>query len=100
PAPLLLPPFPTRRSSDLGAYAGVVKHLLGQGDNGFQPVVLDDPAADFAFTAARATGKERRAIKDYANARARFFLVPGLIRLELRSEEHTSELQSRENLVC
>src|SRR6266511_2109147 len=26
--------------------------------------------------------------------------VPGLLSLGLRSEEHTSELQSRENLVC
>src|SRR5690606_42153077 len=25
---------------------------------------------------------------------------PGLLDLQLRSEEHTSELQSRENLVC
>src|SRR5690606_39422948 len=26
--------------------------------------------------------------------------VPGLVRVHRRSEEHTSELQSRENLVC
>jgi hypothetical protein len=35
---------------DVGADAGVVEHLLRQGDDGLQPVVLDDPLTDVALT--------------------------------------------------
>ena len=34
---------------DIGRDAGVVEHVERQGDDGFQPVVLDDPAPDIAF---------------------------------------------------
>ena len=44
---------------DEGADTGVVEHLLGQGDDGFELVALDDPAADFALAAAGAAGKQR-----------------------------------------
>ena len=49
---------------DVSADAGVVEHLLRQGDDGFEPVVLDDPLADFALAAARAAGEQRRAGED------------------------------------
>src|SRR5690606_42124444 len=88
--------FPTRRSSDLPGYS---------------PAVLR--RADLRFK----TGDLHGAAEDY---RRRLTLVPGdpyarlgLVRIALhdgrstearrmveRSEEHTSELQSRENLVC
>ena len=42
---------------DVGADAGVVEHLLRQGDDGLQPVVLDDPLADVALAGARAAGR-------------------------------------------
>jgi len=35
---------------DEGADAGVVEHLFGQGDDGFELVALDDPAADLALS--------------------------------------------------
>ena len=34
---------------DIGGDAGVVEDVERQGDDGLQPVVLDDPAADIAF---------------------------------------------------
>ena len=34
---------------DIGGDAGVVEHVQRQGDDGFEPVVLDDPAADIAL---------------------------------------------------
>src|SRR5262245_49486384 len=37
---------------DVGADAGVVEHLLGQGDDGFEPVLLDDPLANLALARA------------------------------------------------
>jgi len=43
---------------EVGGNAGVVEQLLGQGDHGFQPVVLDDPAADFRFAAAGIAGEQ------------------------------------------
>ena len=68
---------------DKGADAGVVEHLFRQGNDGFQPVVLDDPAANFAFTAARAAGEKRRAVEDDSGARAGLIAVTFLPRLEL-----------------
>src|SRR5690606_40525022 len=77
-----LPSFPTRRSSDLDAR--ILRHLPGQG-------VLTSAAAD----------------DQYVHVSILMVIVPTLsvetaldARCVSRSEEHTSELQSRENLVC
>ena len=53
---------------DVGANAGVVEHLLGQRDNGLQPIFLDDPLADVALTRTSAASKERRAAEHYGEA--------------------------------
>ena len=66
-APLLLA---VGDDPDVGADAGVVEHLLRQGDDGLEPVVLDDPLADVALARARAAGEERRAAEDDGQARA------------------------------
>ena len=55
---------------DVGGDAGVVEELVGQRDDGFQPVVLDDPLADVALAAAGVAGEERRAVEDDADAAA------------------------------
>src|SRR5690606_41945033 len=89
----LLHSFPTRRSSDLGALLSlyalmqvVFAPLLGQLSDAYgrRPVLLASLAG---------------AAVDYtimASAPVLWVLYIG----RLRSEEHTSELQSRENLVC
>ena len=46
---------------DAGADAGVVEHLLGQSDDRFEPVVLQNPAADLALAGSGAAGEQRRA---------------------------------------
>jgi hypothetical protein len=43
---------------DVGGDAGVVEEIERQGDNGFEPVILDDPAADIAFALASIAGEE------------------------------------------
>src|SRR5690606_40290339 len=88
--------FPTRRSSDLEHRGGLVAHagvpaIPGEG----------------ALAAVRrhlqhwgTTGREHFD-RDLALARAGAHQGPLADPLrDLRSEEHTSELQSRENLVC
>ena len=55
---------------DVGGDAGVVEELVGQGDDGLQPVVLDDPLADVALAAAGIAGEQRRAVEDDADAAA------------------------------
>src|SRR5690606_41762618 len=78
--PRVLPSFPTRRSSDL------------RGDLGGVPHALDgDVAADVGLPGVVVPVVEPGGRDD-----------PGADRVDphARSEEHTSELQSRENLVC
>src|SRR5690606_41749677 len=76
---LSLPPFPTRRSSDLDR---------GQADR--QP---DHRRPDLAL--ARDRGDDA-----VAGAQQPVRPGPAVRAARPRSEEHTSELQSRENLVC
>src|SRR5690606_39723450 len=92
--PRVLHPFPTRRSSDLQAG----RHILDRAQ------VRGDVLAGGAI-AARGALRElaidiaqvhRQAIELHLGRKARLLHVE----LLFRSEEHTSELQSRENLVC
>jgi hypothetical protein len=50
--------------------AGVVEHVERQRDDGFEPVVFDDPAADVAFALTGVAGKQRGAVVDLCNAAA------------------------------
>src|SRR5207245_7878552 len=49
---------------DIGTNAGVVEHLLRQGNNGLEPVLLDDPLANVALARTRAAGEQRGAAED------------------------------------
>src|SRR5690606_40872978 len=91
------PLFPTRRSSDLAdeplalAARQAGRRLVEQHD-----VRLgDDAHADLELTLL--------AVREVPDERVQLVCEPHLLgglRGALRSEEHTSELQSRENLVC
>lgn len=80
---------------NVGRDAGVVEHVGGQGDDGFQPVVLDDPAADLRLARARAADEKRRAIEHDANAAATFGLGPHL-RDEVQQEEQAAVGHARQ----
>ena len=43
---------------DVGGDAGVVEHVQREGDDGLQPVILDDPATDVALSLAGVPGEE------------------------------------------
>src|SRR5690606_39944390 len=86
--PRELPPFPTRRSSDLDEVDGA----RSAGADA-RRLLLDRELHAAAFVDLR---------RDL-EARADLFALNRLERIHgavVRSEEHTSELQSRENLVC
>src|SRR5690606_40892823 len=84
------PPFPTRRSSDL--VNRTINYAMAQRGN---IVLLHDAGGDRSQTV-----EALPMIIDELRARGfRFVTVSELLGLS-RSEEHTSELQSRENLVC
>ena len=55
---------------DVGGDAGVVEHVQRQCDDGFEPVVLDDPAADIALALAGVAGEQRAAVVDLGDAAA------------------------------
>src|SRR5205085_3895396 len=78
-----LPSFPTRRSSDL-----VVQRIIKRSDRHVRHAHIVDA---LRVVPADVIGE----VGDGAGPQC---LVPGVARL--RSEEHTSELQSQSNLVC
>src|SRR5690606_41765044 len=89
-----LPPFPTRRSSDLDRPGRQAAQVLERAHHADQPVaahpeITDVVEEDHAHRRARLDRRREQRADD------------GLVPTRLpRSEEHTSELQSRENLVC
>src|SRR5690606_39815280 len=85
--------FPTRRSSDLGAHHGACRggRLWWVYLSWFCAGHIPDPSRRAAFFVAdRAADSGDRGHPAWAEC--------GVLRR--RSEEHTSELQSRENIVC
>src|SRR5690606_41353407 len=91
-AHLDLPSFPTRRSSDLLAKTSsrpgktqLINHFKIN-NNWF---LVDLPGYGYAKVSKSVKATFQKFITEYFEHRK-----------QLRSEEHTSELQSRENLVC
>src|SRR5207237_8923515 len=82
PAPPHLPSFPTRRSSDL--FPGRGQRAAGSST---ASTILSAAAA--RFCSAVSTSMAKYAVQSRQ-----------ALRMVLRSEEHTSELQSHLNLVC
>ena len=72
---------------DIGGNAGIVKDVVGQGDDGFQQVVFQDVFADFGGAAACVAGEEGRAVVNDGNAAA---AVLGLLHFGngRKQEEH------------
>ncbi len=79
---------------DVGGDAGVVEQLLGQRDDGLQPVVFQYPAPDFAFATARVAGEEGRAVHDDGDAAATIFGVLHA-RQQVLQEEHLPVADAR-----
>src|SRR5206468_11079045 len=92
--------FPTRRSSDLRErrLAGLVDPVRDQ----FDYILIDCPPSLGLLTINALTAADSTLIP----IQCEYFALEGLgqllatIRLITRSEEHTSELQSRSDLVC
>src|SRR5690606_39542643 len=92
--------FPTRRSSDLGTKPW---HWLIEAEYGYTKAG-ENLAKNFytaeAVTAAWMDSPDhRKNILEPDYTEVGFAVVSGELKGEARSEEHTSELQSRENLV-
>src|SRR5690606_41728223 len=94
-----LPSFPTRRSSDLtGRYALALERFLGIQAQVFRRGAGGDDQGIAGIGGIVALEQERALRQgDFID-----MVVDDLggEALGVRSEEHTSELQSRENLVC
>src|SRR5690606_41426622 len=95
-----LPSFPTRRSSDLFEQVENFGRARQIGKIALLPVLglvvfLVSAPSTFLGASARVFSPG-----EYFNRPAPFELIVSPGSTEVRSEEHTSELQSRENLVC
>src|SRR5690606_39635256 len=93
----VLPPVPPRRSSDLGlkSFSGQFRAAVPAGKEGARFAVavarrVTEPQVDMGRQVF-----EQGSVDTPTKAVAMQKMQQGL-----RSEEHTSELQSRENLVC
>src|SRR5690606_41213484 len=85
-------PFPTRRSSDLEA--GILRRIRDEAVVGYEGLLQDEQGRSFlvmGFIDGPSLAER---------AQSRPLSTEEAMRLLDRSEEHTSELQSRENLVC
>src|SRR5207247_11133384 len=89
--PRALPSFPTRRSSDLRSLPPEEALLFGRDDGDRIPAVVQTALELIIDGKLRA---DPRGVQFFARYRQK----PGMDRG--RSEEHTSELQSRVDLVC
>src|SRR5206468_6280725 len=88
--------FPTRRSSDLGA------PIVGNGQFGpyfYTPSLMTDRMLRISFGPGYQFS-EHLAVKLEYTLDRRHVIAPRSEDTHLRSEEHTSELQSRSDLVC
>src|SRR5205814_7870654 len=98
-APHCSPPsFPTRRSSDLGPSWIESAALQSSSD----PWIFSGPGPSRSLIAMGATTRrsDSRLVRSLVNKRS-IGLRDSLVMLfRLRSEEHTSELQSLRHLVC
>src|SRR5690606_41999602 len=92
--------FPTRRSSDLACAdwrtCGIGIRVC---EFGFAKVFCDQNRVGTRSVEIRVNGEGRRTGYGYTVQKPLIGIV-GIIYLKQRSEEHTSELQSRENIVC
>src|SRR5690606_41064325 len=92
--------FPTRRSSDLGgrfSFSFIVPLDINYSyGNGAIKYYAFDSTSDLngSFSGITVGGFSETAMDDTEGPQIRLFMN------DTRSEEHTSELQSRENLVC
>src|SRR5690606_40290626 len=86
-------PFPTRRSSDLSGRSSETSASIAR-------VVTAEPCVSLKVIRPVFRAPRRRSAPIEASAKTRLPLDDGRRAASRRSEEHTSELQSRENLVC
>src|SRR5690606_39428207 len=96
--PRALHSFPTRRSSDLDRQLETMGHVYLDGlSAALLPHVIDNDGDRIRTTLRQALEFHEGVVDQrltFIDARNRSVIEV------LRSEEHTSELQSRENLVC
>src|SRR5690606_41845225 len=88
--------FPTRRSSDLPSGAGVCEFRLATNENWTDKNGQRQERTEWHRVVV--WGKKAESCSKYLS-KGRQVFVEGRLRTR-RSEEHTSELQSREKLVC
>src|SRR5207249_12081106 len=87
--------FPTRRSSDLPSRAGAA-----QGSNGRRRGTRAAPRTTIAVQGARVHNLKNISLEIPRDSLVVVTGLSGSGKSSLRSEEHTSELQSRFDLVC
>src|SRR5690606_39949661 len=92
--------FPTRRSSDLDSSAKAAPFVETQVKEGVVPDVLGMGLSDAIFTMENAGFKTK--VSGWGKVVSQSLVAGTKLKVgtPIRSEEHTSELQSRENLVC
>src|SRR6266508_5682046 len=81
--------FSIRQNPEISRDASVVEKLVWQSYDGFQPVVLDNPAPDFRFAAVGVAREKRGAVEDNANAAAAFLRLAHFRKHVLKKKQRT-----------
>src|SRR5207244_13141662 len=92
-----VPPFPTRRSSDLQL---AISMILIVGATLFVGTLIKLYAVDRGFDSNGVLIVTLRSSRPYSDERGKAVKLALIERLRARSEEHTSELQSPDHIVC
>src|SRR5690606_41485850 len=94
------PAVPTRRSSDLhDRHVALPATLLDDEAPQLRAVVVEKLSRTHGARHEYGVGRELQAFPRRGGAACQNAQQPGRQIIEIRSEEHTSDLQSRENLV-
>src|SRR5690606_41965362 len=93
------PPFPTRRSSDLDPGDEIITAPITD-PGSVMPILYQNAVPVFADVDPLTMNMLPESIEANITERTRAIILVHLFGRPCRSEEHTSELQSREKLVC
>src|SRR2546421_11683241 len=92
-----LPLLAVCHNPDISKNARIIEKLVGQADNRFESIVLNDPTANVALAASGVTRKQWRTVEDDADARTFAALFGRVVHLRdhVQQEKQSTVIDTR-----